>query len=91
MKEDDFVLCDFNIHVKLKDQSSKESAKKTLEFSYSILESNKKVKKLAPSDHDDLSGQTGYIINLSKKVNLKLLTQGLLLQPRHKKNFQFMD
>ena len=70
MKEDDFVLPDFNIHVKLKDQSSKESVKKTLESSYSVLRSNDKVKKLATSDHDNLSGQAEYIKNLSKKVNL---------------------
>ena len=37
MKEDDFVLPDFKIRVKLKDQSSKELVNKTLEFSYSIL------------------------------------------------------
>ena len=42
MKKDDFVLRDFNIHVKLKDQLSKESVKKTLKSSYSILRSNKK-------------------------------------------------
>ena len=74
MKEDDFVHPDFNIHVKLKDQSSKELVKKTLEFSYSILGSNKKVKALAPSNHDDLSGQAEYIKNISKNVNLKSLT-----------------
>ena len=49
--------------------------KKTLESSYSILESNRKVKMLAPSDIENLSGQSGYIKNLSKKVNLKSLTQ----------------
>ena len=65
MKEDDFVLPDFNIHVKLKDQSSKELDKKTLKSSYSLLRSNKKVKKLATSDHDKISGQVEYIKNLS--------------------------
>ena len=74
MKEDDFLLPHFNIHVKLKDQPSKESVKKTLEFSYSIFGSNKKVKELATFNHGDLSGQAKYIKNLSKKVNLKLLT-----------------
>ena len=71
--KDDFVLPDFNIHVKLKDQSSKESVKNTLKFFYSILESDKNVRRFAASDHDDLSGQAEYIQNLSKKVNLKLL------------------
>ena len=73
MKEDDFVLPDFNMHVKLKDQSSKELVKKTLEFSCSILESDKKVRRLAPFNHDNLSGQAEFIKNLSKKVNLKSL------------------
>ena len=83
MKENDFVLPDFNIHVKLKDQSSKELVKKTLKFSYSILGSDKKVKELALSDHDDLSRQAEYIKNLSKKVNLKSLTHA------YEKNFLY--
>ena len=73
MKEEHFILPDFNIHVKLKDQSPNELFKKTIESSYSILESNRKVKMLAPSDIENLSGQSGYIKNLSKKVNLKSL------------------
>ena len=50
--------------------------KKTLESSYSILESDKKVKTLAHSDIENLSGQSykSKIKNLSKKVNLKSLT-----------------
>ena len=56
MKEEHFILPDFNIHVKLKDQSPKELFKKTLESSYSILESDRKVKMLAPSDIENLSG-----------------------------------
>ena len=74
IKEEHFILPDFNIHVKLKGQSSNELFKKTLESSYSILESDTKVKTLAPSDIENLSGQSGYIKNLSKKVNLKSLT-----------------
>ena len=74
MKEEHFILPDFNIHVKLKDQSPNELFKKTIESSYSILESNRKVKTLAPSNIENLSGQSGYIKKLSKKVNLKLLT-----------------
>ena len=75
MKEEHFILPDFNIHVKLKDQSSNELFKKILESSYSILESDRQVKTLAPSNIENLSGQSGYIKNLSKKVNLKSLTQ----------------
>ena len=74
MKEEHFILPDFNIHVKLKDQSSNELFKKTVESSYSILESDTKVKTLAPSDIDNSSGQSSYIKNLSKKVNLNSLT-----------------
>ena len=73
MKEEHFVLPGFNIHVKLKDQLLNKLFKKTLE-SYSILESDRKVKTLAPSNIENLSGQSGYIKNLSKKVNLKSLT-----------------
>ena len=67
MKEEHFILPDFKKHVKLKDQSSNELFKKTLESSYSILESDTKVKTLAPSDIENLSGQSGYNKNLSKK------------------------
>ena len=74
MKEEHFILPDFNIYVKLKDKSSNELFKKTLESSYSILESDRKVKTLASSDVENLSGQSSYIKNLSKKVNLKSLT-----------------
>ena len=83
MKEEHFVLPDFNIHVKLKDQSPNELFKKTLESSYSILESDTKVKTLAPSDIENLSGQSGYIKNVSEKVNLKSLTQA------YEKNFLY--
>ena len=68
MKEEHFILPNFNIHVKLKEQSSNKWFKKTLESSYSILESNRKVKTLAPSDIENLSRQSGYIKNLSKKL-----------------------
>ena len=74
MKEDDFVLPDFNRHVKLKDQLSKELVKKILEFSHSVFGTDKKVKELATSNHDNLSGQAEYIKNLSKRINLKFLT-----------------
>ena len=74
MKEEHVILPDFNIHVKLKDQLLKELFKKTIESSYFVLESDTKVKRLPPSDIENLSGQFGYIKNLSKKVNLKSLT-----------------
>ena len=74
MKEEHVILPDFNIHVKLKDQLLKELFKKTIESSYFVLESDTKVKTLPPSDIENLSGQFGYIKNLSKKVNLKSLT-----------------
>ena len=104
MKEERFILPDFDIHVKLKDQSLNELFKKTLESSYSILESDRKLKTLGPFDIENLSGQSGYIKNLSKKVNLKSLTHAYenfflydleninqLLQLRYRKNFRFMD
>ena len=104
MKEERFILPDFNIHVKLKDQSLNELFKKTLESSYSILESDRKLKTLGPFDIENLSGQSGYIKNLSKKENLKSLTHAYenfflydleninqLLQLRYRKNFRFMD
>ena len=69
-----FYTSQLQIHVKLKDQSPNELFKKTLESSYSILEIDRKVKTLAPSNIENLSGQSGYIKNLSKKVILKSLT-----------------
>ena len=66
MKDEHFILPDFNIHVKLKDQSPNELFKETLKSSYSILESDRKVKTLAPSDIESLSGQSGYIKILLK-------------------------
>ena len=74
MKEEHFILPHFNIHVKLKDQSPNELFKETLKSSYSILESYRKVKTLAPCDIETLSRQSGYIKNPSKKGNLKSLT-----------------
>ena len=103
MKEH-FILPDFNMHVKLKDQSSNKLFKKTLEPSYSILESDRNVKTLTPSNIENLPGQSGYIKNLSKKVNLKSLTHACEnfflynleninqhLRSRYRKNFQFMN
>ena len=48
--------------------------KKTLEFSYSILEEETKIKEIAPENIEELQGQSDYINKLSEKVNLKSLT-----------------
>ena len=48
--------------------------KKMLEFSYSILEGETKIKEITPKNIEELQGQSGYINNLSEKVNLKSLT-----------------
>ena len=45
-----------------------------LEFSYSILEGETKIKEITPKNIEELQGQSGYINNLSEKVNLKSLT-----------------
>ena len=71
-KEDDFILPDFKIHIKVKDPSKTMLLfKETLEVSYSILQKNLKIKELASSNIEDLQGQSGYIKKLSEKVNLK--------------------
>ena len=38
-----------------------------------ILEKDTKVKKIAPANIEDLTGQSGYIKKLSEKINLKSL------------------
>lgn len=73
IKEDDFALPDFKINVKLKDQLTSELFKETLKFQYLILEKDTKVKKIAPANIEDLTGQSGYIKKLSEKINLKSL------------------
>ena len=71
-KEDDFILPDFKIHIKVKDPSKTMLLfKETLEVSYSILQKNLKIEELASSNIEDLQGQSGYIKKLSEKVNLK--------------------
>ena len=75
MKKDDFVLPDFKIDIKIKKTTTtSEIFKKTLEFSYSILEEKTKIKEIAPENIEELQGQSGYIKKLSEKVNLKSLT-----------------
>ena len=75
MKKDDFVLPDFKIDIKIKElTTTSEIFKKTLKFSYSILEEKTRIKEIAPEIIEDLQGQSGYIKKLSEKVNLKSLT-----------------
>ena len=77
MKKDDFVLPDFKIDIKIKEPTTtSEMFKKTLEFSYSILEKKTKIKEMAPENIEEFQGQSGYIKKLSEKVNLKSLTHG---------------
>ena len=65
---EDFVHLDFKINVKLKDQSSSDLLKEILEFLYSILEKDRKIKTLGPTNiESNLTGQSGYIKDLSKK------------------------
>ena len=74
MKKDDFVLPDFKIDITTKKSTIVDTVfKKMLEFSYSILEEEKK-KEIAPENIEELQGQSGYINKLSEKVNLKSLT-----------------
>ena len=75
MKKDDFVLPDFKIDITIKKPTIVDiSLKKMLEFSYSILEGETKIKEIAPKNIEELQGQSGYINKLSEKVNLKSLT-----------------
>ena len=75
MKKDDFVLPDFKIDIKIKEPTTtSEIFKKTLKFSYSLLEEKTKIKEIAPENIKELQGQSGYIKKLSEKVNLKSLT-----------------
>ena len=75
MKKDDFVLLDFKIDIKIKEPTTtSEIFKKTLEFSFSILEEKTKIKEIAPENIEELQRQPGYIKKLSEKVNLKSLT-----------------
>ena len=81
MKEDDFVLpSEFKIDFKLKTTTTKISTtadqifEKTFKSTFSLLEDKSKIKEVAPTNIEDLQGQSGYIKKLSEKVNLKSLT-----------------
>ena len=74
MKKDYFVLPYFKIDIERKETSTtSEIFKKTLEFSYSILEEKTKTKEIAPENIEELQGQSAYVKKLSEKVNLKSL------------------
>ena len=75
MKKDDFVFPGFKTDIKIKEPTTmSEIFKKTLEFSYSILEEKTKIKEITPENIEELQGQSGYIKKLSEKINLKSLT-----------------
>ena len=81
MKEDEFVLpSEFKIDFKLKKTTTTTSAtknelfEKTFKSTFSLLDDKLKIKEVAPTNIEDLQGQSGYIKKLSEKVNLKSLT-----------------
>ena len=80
MKEDDFILLsEFKIDFKLKTTTITTTTAdqifgKTFKSTFSLLEDKLKIKEVAPTRIEDLQGLSGYIKNLSEKVNLKSLT-----------------
>ena len=76
ISKDDFVLPDFKIDINLKDRKySSQTLRDLFEHSYSLLNTDTKVKTLAPSNIESaLMGKLEYIKNLSKSINLKSLT-----------------
>ena len=74
VKFKDFVLLDFKIEVKLKDQSLPDSLKKKF-FEVSTTLDKFETEIVAPKDiKTTLKGQSDYFKQLSKKVDLKPLT-----------------
>ena len=82
MKEDEFVLpSEFKIDFKLKKTTTtttsatkNELFEKTFKSTFSLLDHKLKIKEVAPTNIEDLQGQSGSIKKLSVKVNLKSLT-----------------
>ena len=80
MKEDEFVLpSEFKIDFKFKKTTTTSATKnelfeKTFKSTFSLLDDKLKIKEVAPTNIEDLRGQSGYIKKLSEKVNLKSLT-----------------
>ena len=68
MKKDGFVLpSEFKIDFKLKTTTTKTSVtadqifEKTFESTFSLLEDKLKIKEVAPTNIEELQGQSGYI------------------------------
>ena len=80
MKEDEFVLpSEFKIDFKLKKTTATSATKnelfeKTFKSTFSLLDDKLKIKEVAPTNIEDLQGQSGYIKKNFEKVNLKSLT-----------------
>ena len=76
ISKDDFVLPDFKIDIHLKDRKySSQTLRDLFEHSYSLLNTDGKVKTLAPSNIESaLIGKLEYIKSLSKRINLKSLS-----------------
>ena len=76
ISKDDFVLPDFKIDINLKDRKySSQTLRDLFEHSYSLLNTDGKVRAVAPSNIESaLIGKAEYIKNLSKRINLKSLT-----------------
>ena len=76
ISKDDFVLLDFKIDINLKGRKCSSQALRDLfEHSYSLINTDGKVKTLAPPNIESaLIGKSEYIKNLSKRINLKSLT-----------------
>ena len=73
LKKEHFAIPDFNFHVRLKDAKSSNLQKQVFNFSILFYKYNT-VLEPAPNNIDDLSGQVGYIKNISAKIDLKSVT-----------------
>ena len=80
MKEDEFVLpLEFKIDFKLKTTTTTSATKnelfeKIFKSTFSLLDDKLKIKEVAPTNIEDIQGQSGYIKKLSEKVNLKFFS-----------------
>ena len=73
LRKEHFAIPDFNFHVRLKDAKSSNLQKQVFNFSILFYKYNT-VLEPAPNNIDDLSGQVGYIKNISAKIDLKSVT-----------------
>ena len=77
VKLEGFTYPDFNIEVEFKGQTSPDTLKKIFEVSSIIDKTETEI--IAPTDlKTTLKGQTDYFKELSKKVDLKPLTDALI-------------